>query len=400
MATLLFVHGTGVRGDTYDLCFQAMAEQVKKHLPGVTLAPCLWGDSLGATLANDGLSVPSYDANLPDPGAGEREVREREDVRWGLLYRDPLYELRSMAALRSAEEAEQDGEAAPAGPSPKVVLKQLRNLQLSDRVKQELARTKHDPAVQIDRAVRLLDAPVFEDALAARAMAAPAVWRPAVGRAFVAAWMHAATNSELPVISGELRDELYAEVVIELGGAPKAISDALGDMFLGLASWVATPIARRKRTVLTDATFPAAADVLLYQVRGKRLRDFIAARLTHLAPPVYILAHSLGGIASFELLAEGSETRVAGLITAGSQAPFLYEMDALATLRQGTKLPDSFPPWLNFYDLNDMLSYVGSGIFPQRIRDVELSSRQPFPQSHSSYWSDQKLWREIKAFMA
>lgn len=408
MATLLFVHGTGVRSDAYDVAFDSMQRQMAHFMPGVKLAPCSWGDPVGAKLRDEGASVPSYDANRKDPRGGEREVRQREAVRWNLLYQDPLYEIRSMAALRPSDGAEggEDDETSALAVSPLAaqpvadVLKRLRNVQFSEQVKEPLARAGHELAKLVPVAIRRLeDDPDFVDALESPGLVDPMARRLIVARAFVAAWMNAAIEADLPVFDGDLRDLMYAEVVIALGGAPKAIVDKLVSVFAGLVAWVGTPIARRKRTILTDAAFPGAADILLYQSRGEALRDYIAGSLRNLEAPVYILAHSLGGIAAFELLVAGTARPVAGLITAGSQAPFLYEMNALKVLEHGTALPASFPPWLNFFDLNDMLSYVGEGVFPTRVRDVELASRQPFPQSHSAYWTNENLWKEIKAFV-
>jgi hypothetical protein len=95
----------------------------------------------------------------------------------------------------------------------------------------------------------------------------------------------------------------------------------------------------------------------------------------------------------------GLEIGSKSLITAGSQAPFLYEIDCLTSLRAGQPLPDHFPRWLNFYDPNDFLSYIGGQVFPGRVRDVEIQSRQPFPQSHSAYWTNRLFWNEVEAFL-
>jgi hypothetical protein len=84
------------------------------------------------------------------------------------------------------------------------------------------------------------------------------------------------------------------------------------------------------------------------------------------------------------------------LVTVGSQAPFLYEINALQSLAYGEALPAHFPKWLNFYDLRDFLSYKGGKIFPGRVKDVAVDNRQPFPVSHSAYWENDAVWRTIK----
>ena len=112
-----------------------------------------------------------------------------------------------------------------------------------------------------------------------------------------------------------------------------------------------------------------------------------------------VVAHSLGGIASVELLARTADLPVAALVTCGSQAPFLYETDALGHLRRGNALPGHFPRWFNVYDLNDMLSYAAGGVFSGRADDFEVRSRQPFPQCHSAYWSQDKMWQALKTWL-
>jgi hypothetical protein len=79
------------------------------------------------------------------------------------------------------------------------------------------------------------------------------------------------------------------------------------------------------------------------------------------------------------------------LITCGSQALFLYETDALSLLRRSEALQLGFPKWLNVFDANDMRSYAASGVF-DAPEDVEVSSGQPFPQSHSAHLAPAALW--------
>ena len=83
------------------------------------------------------------------------------------------------------------------------------------------------------------------------------------------------------------------------------------------------------------------------------------------------------------------------LVTVGSQAPFLYEIGALWSLTHDDPLPAHLPPWLNIYDTRDLLSYVGGRLFPGRVEDVEVNNGQPFPQSHSAYWTNPKVWDAI-----
>ena len=112
---------------------------------------------------------------------------------------------------------------------------------------------------------------------------------------------------------------------------------------------------------------------------------------------MYLVAHSLGGIICVDLLVREEFPTVAGLVTVGSQSPFLYEIGALPALTYPDPLPDHFPRWVNIYDRRDMLSYVAAGVLGDRVADVEVDNGQPFPQSHSAYFSNSDVWAAIQA---
>ena len=150
-----------------------------------------------------------------------------------------------------------------------------------------------------------------------------------------------------------------------------------------------------------DGTYPFAGDILVYQAKGKRIREFIRSQIENeqVESPIVLLAHSLGGIACVDLLIEQDlRDKVQCLITVGSQAPFLYEIDALQALSYGDPLPDHFPRWLNIYDPRDFLSYIGDceGLFPGKMTDVQVDNRQPFPEAHGAYWANEQTWTAIE----
>ncbi|MEG2902552.1 MAG: alpha/beta fold hydrolase, partial [Massilia sp.] len=149
-----------------------------------------------------------------------------------------------------------------------------------------------------------------------------------------------------------------------------------------------------------DSAFPAAGDILLYQARGQGIRDFIGRRIDQLkAKEVIILAHSLGGIACVELLAQHTPGHVKRLVTFGSQAPFFHELGALVTIEPGDSLPAHFPSWSNFYDLNDPLSYIASKVFSGDVSDYRVESGESFPASHSAYLHSTPFWQQLKALL-
>src|SRR5258708_18031009 len=105
----------------------------------------------------------------------------------------------------------------------------------------------------------------------------------------------------------------------------------------------------------------------------------------------------LGGIGCADLLIQHQSVRqqVQLLVTVGTQVPFFYEIGALHSLSPDQPLPPDFPSWLNIYDLNDFLSYVGATVFPNQVQDVLVDNRQPFPQAHGAYWTNPATWNAI-----
>jgi len=127
------------------------------------------------------------------------------------------------------------------------------------------------------------------------------------------------------------------------------------------------------------------------------IRSFIREEIGKYPGPVVLLGHSLGGIACVDLLLESDPPKVPLLVTIGSQAPLLYEVNALSGMPYdpNAKLPSTFPKWLNVYDRDDLLSYVGGKLFPDWVEDFHAGSGIPFPDSHGAYWRDNNGKNEV-----
>jgi hypothetical protein len=94
-----------------------------------------------------------------------------------------------------------------------------------------------------------------------------------------------------------------------------------------------TSYVQERRGDLSAMGLGFAGDILLYQVRGGPIREFIHDQIEQTwketGAPVVLLAHSPGGIACIDLVIERDlKAKVSAVITVGSQAPFLYEMNA------------------------------------------------------------------------
>ena len=414
VATIVLVHGTGVREPAYGAALDRFTIRMGAVLPGMRVAPCYWGGPCGSQLNAGGLSLPSDNSVrgidgsqtltqspfvTDDPGeSAVFESREAdEDVAlWGLLELDPLFELSLLGATGSTGE-----ELPPNAATPRERLSDVARQVLSDdSVSHRVTAAGLDPV--FGSAVEaVLDSQAAIAALSA-GFPGDGSLRAVAARAFVAESLRradATLGDPLP-LDGASRDELVAAVVAALGGSPRGIGASVGRVGLDIALRLgATKPLERRRAAISQAAAPAAGDVLMYLSRGEALRGFIGDTVTSVSGSVIIVAHSLGGIASLELLAARMLPDVALLVTVGCQAPLLYELNALPTLPFGAELPDSVPRWVNVFDRRDLLAYVGEQIFPGRVTDLEVDSRVPFPRAHSAYFGSKQFYKILGEIM-
>lgn len=386
VGSLIFVHGTGVRLAGYQENVATAKQGLEEAGLNVDLVPCAWGDPLGVDF--EGLSLP----DLPDEAELMREAQD--EARWTWLFDDPLFELNALT-IRAA------GTEMPASrPGRKPVWRETWEQIAAYRPSLELdlllrgggLREQWDPAWSDVVGGSDVAERAFEASAAANELADVVI---AMARALIA-WIHIrAVEDGRPGPSRELREKLRARLVVDWGFE----AYGLGTFVSGLFMRAATSALRRRRNKFSGVSTLPVGDILLYQSRGGEIRDFIRAKIAQAPPPVALLAHSLGGIACFDLLAMNEPPEVSHLVTMGSQAPYFYEIGVLESLRRPDPLPAHFPPWLNIYDRDDFLSFVGERLFPGRVTDHEVSSGQPFPHSHGAYPASQEVWSKVGDFI-
>ncbi|MET9736263.1 hypothetical protein ABZZ79_38270 [Streptomyces sp. NPDC006458] len=387
--SVVFVHGTGVREKSYDQTFMAVRSALTGLLPGAETRGCFWGREAGAGLALDGASIPGYTGSR----GGRRE--EDEDVAvWGVLYRDPGYELR-LLGLRPAAVSEGRGQS----PAQKL-LEELSGYVPSPQVRGAFA--EHGLGEALDRAVGAVAAsPELRDA-AATADEGGYEHRHAFARAVVATALAEAADDGADSLAGLQRDALLSVLGAELHSQGRTLGATVAKAAATPALLALTWHARRKRGRHSDhLVVPAVGDILRYQARGQSLRRLIKRTIEHTpGDAVTVIAHSLGGVACVDLMVEETIERVDQLITVGSQAPFFYETGALVSLEHPQRLPAHFPRrWLNIYDPRDLLSFRAAQAFPGVATDHEVDNRQPFPFAHSAYWSNSKVWDAVGTWL-
>ncbi|MFG2277744.1 hypothetical protein ACGFNQ_03525 [Streptomyces asoensis] len=387
--SVVFVHGTGVREDSYRTTLETVRSAMTGMRPGVEVRGCFWGREAGAGLALDGVSIPGY----TESGGGRKE--DADVAVWGVLYRDPGYELRLLSLCPAVTSGMGRGQS----PAQKL-FDQLSAYVPAPEVRAAFA--ERSLSRSLDVAVRTVaESPELRDA-ASTADEGGYEHRHAFARAVVAATLAEAVERGADSVDGIERDALLSLVSADLHTQGRTLAGTVAKAAATPALLALSWHARRRRGALNDDLFqPAVGDILRYQARGHLLRRLIKRTVEH-APgdAVTVIAHSLGGVACVDLMVQEEIERVDQLITVGSQAPFFYEVGALISLEHPQVPPAHFPKrWLNLYDPRDLLSFRASPVFPTHASDHEVDNRQPFPFSHSAYWSNRRVWDAVGTWM-
>lgn len=389
MQEVLYVHGTGVREPVYSDTFWLIEKKLTARRTDLQLKRCYWGSEHGARLFAGGLSIPGFDTKR-DPTA-PLDDRESAIALWSLLYQDPLLEVRLLGL---------DEKPFVPGRRPGDVLEQaVRAVTPNDTLATQLGDAGLADVFVDARNIVVGDAD-FRQMIPHVSTTSLNEYQRAVARALIAQSVVLARSvggSSAVVMSSENRELLVNGIIEALGGDVRGVGAWVKTKFAGVLKRVATNRIDRHRGRLSEDASGAAGDVLLYQARGDGIRSFIREEIAKSSDPVVLIAHSLGGIACVDLLIrEAPVPGVRLLVTVGSQAPLLYELNALTSVPYAPewRLPDRFPPWLNIYDEHDFLSYAAAKVFPG-AHDEMVDNGQPFPESHSAYWANGRVWDAI-----
>ncbi|EKU96828.1 hypothetical protein Lepto7375DRAFT_0743 [Leptolyngbya sp. PCC 7375] len=402
MTSVIFVHGTGGRKDAYAVTFKQIEQTLGNRRPDVALFPCLWGDTYGAQLHAKGVSIPTHDAS-----GGQKPTDNEKTVQlWKVLYGDPFYEMRLLGLRQLQSQKSRPGQQNAAQElqfrtQGLTTNEKLRSILDDLKIGVVFAESCDHVVGKNSRAFgRLLETaarPLDED-YGAIARAIVSESRILCKDRGIYPWL---------LVDDRLRDQAVDAIqqALTQDEASRGVVDWTKKHLIELAANLGTSAIQRRRGAIMDGAYPFAGDILLYQAKGHKIRKFIQQQVENdqVEPPVYLMAHSLGGIACVDLLIEQNlSDRVKGLITVGSQAPFFYEIGALQQLDYGDPLPKYFPDnWLNIYDLRDFLSYVGNheGLFAGNMIDVLVDNNQPFPEAHGAYWANTATWDAITEFL-
>jgi hypothetical protein len=386
-ATLLFVHGTGVRSSSYAVTLHQIRLKVSEFNLPCEVRLCPWGESLGIDF--EGLSLPE-----PPPRSKEEEAQA---LRWQYLQLDPLFDLRLWCTPAAGDYRTVLGDDSAAEilwneTISRYTAPSSHRVELSALLKNNQIDGFFLPAWN-----KVVDTELPEKAFKTAGEEGPSVAR-AFAEAVAAQMMHDAAAVDPPVpLPPLLGNKIVNLMIFDWDQERMGLKDLLLKIFGSATKTIVRPI----RAGASRAIAPAIGDILNYQAVGEELRKVIQKEAASLPGDVFLLSHSLGGIACFEVMVEACQPRgsglgnVKGLITLGSQAPLLYEFNALHTLKKGNPLPAGFPPWLNVYDENDLLSYRADRLFHGKF-DFPVDSMLPPLEAHSAYWKLDRTWEAIR----
>src|ERR1035438_2920741 len=227
MASVIFVHGTGVREASYNTTFAVIRGELQAEKPLLDILDCRWYEHCGVTLHFDGASIPTY---ATARAVGAVPGSEEDMAVWSLLYEDPLYELRMFAVRGGGAKELPPGKAPPWTGLQNAV----NRLIVSAEMQQSLARSGLAPYwPQAFTLVR--SSGVTADAIKTVGSAA-SEHRTAIARAIIATTIQLALDHDVPPPSGEVRDALVAHVVTSLGGEERFVGKWFKDQLKGVAA--------------------------------------------------------------------------------------------------------------------------------------------------------------------
>lgn len=404
---VVFVHGVSVGKERFDELLPTVRQGITGRMANISVEGFFWGN-LATSLRYRGASIPGF---LEGTRALEKAVVDRTALAHpgqlaALLLDDPYLEL---VTLRDTAEFDPAG----AGFMPTPVEVATRNQALASRQVAITAALDGDHALQEAIGVAVPSHIIADIVLKAFDAAGRTDRRlflvdllDPLTRCLTAALYQAAVPPEAAleprfawtVVEGRVQ----SIVEQELGGQRGWIGDQLKNVALSAATMALRHGLRRR---IMEALALFIGDVLVYLARRntimEELEKTVAASVTADNSPLWLVGHSLGGIMCFDYCCT-TNREVERLVTVGSQVGLFGEFGAL----QEKPMPDGgfatgpletparVGSWLNLYDPDDILSFLAGPVF-NRVLDIEIDTKAPFPASHSEYWNLPAVYEKL-----
>lgn len=370
----LVVHGVAQRDAT---AFNEQVEKLAMQLNGsLTLVPVFWGD-LGA-------SFQYIDAAIPKVMA--------EQVRESPADLAPFFAESSHIALREGTDEPERIVMRAAGlpvTGEDIVVRgpSIRNA-MAETVQKEWPETQYLKSIK--------DPQLLQE----------------IGKALgnAVALLETPTTTARPVVRDEPTRGLINSVQEKTRQLLKQLDVIVGTS-VGNAIGTLNQLLREKYGKNFVAFF---GDIFVYQRSPEAIHQRILSVLADKAPgygrdperPVNVIAHSLGGVISFDLaINPGNKLWIKHFITFGSQSPFFHLMDPRQSLTQfapghPVKLPPSIQTWTNLWEVMDTLAFIAGQVFQldsgEQPRDIRINSAastlvEEKGSTHGSYWQCSEL---------
>ncbi|NAZ17277.1 hypothetical protein GT020_14560 [Glutamicibacter soli] len=390
MTRVIYIHGTGVRKETFEESFNLVRKNMER-IRDYDIVPCFWGDRLGARLeaAPTRASAATPDSAPTSLLEDEKELRIRMRA---MLESDPWSLIRlELATPQNIERDVRD----PATLLSSIEQSMVRATTGSNKFTVELSK-KNLRSLAEESLDMMLQHPLFEEYVAARYIDAGSKVA-TINRTFIALILSESdSRHQIPTaMTGDAMDNLESLLMNELGGEVRSIGSGMLKLSSRLLWPLVAPTVEKRRHELTQYSAPIAGDILKYFARPNEFRQLLTDTIDNSDEDTIILSHSLGGIIAFDTLCNSPRKQIKQLITVGTQIGLLYELDALPSLTREDPLPASFPEWINIYDSRDFLAYSRTSLLPGQDGDLVVDSGVPFPRSHTSYFDNPKLYNEL-----
>jgi hypothetical protein len=392
---IIFIHGITVRLDRFNRLLESVKHGFTDSGCPLEVSGCYWGD-LGRSESYTGISIPGIGEGLR--GIGETRSLADTPALLMLLLEDPLAEL---ADLRDAEAFGLD----PAGfrPVPPDVEARSARLRAAEESvsAQVLAKAGEfggpEAPWSAEDAGRLVHE-VFDAAAGADRMLDVSDLIEPMSRALTAGICRSVTVAD--DWPGEFR---WNDAAMAVEGV--LIQQLGGERGERIRNFRDRALTSALRHGLRAKVMPGLSLFLGDVMAWFRNRDAILGRVDEAVAyagtsgPLVLIGHSLGGIIMFEYCLQ-ADRDIELLATVGSQVGFFGE---LGVLNLNTRLPDGKLPvparlgrWYNYYDSDDALSFLATPIF-DRVADIAIDTRAPFPIAHSEYWNLRDTYEKLTA---
>lgn len=398
MTTILYIHGTGVRGDGISAYVEQLSRGLQRIRPTSQVTAVPWGDLVGAELLADGISIPSGlpQQHLEPLSANALISDDTEDTQvrlWEILDTAPLVELDALLAQHGSTGLSPDERHA------RTLADRLgQGLEPGTALHQELVAAGLS-GTAMAAATQLVASDQFTE-LAAMPQLPLENKSACFARAFIALSL-GLRDAELgcftPLDGGhrERLEALTAQGLVWPDAPPDTIQTQFSGFLLEGVLALVTLWAARNRVKLTHQTAAGIGDVLKYLSRGESLRELISTQLQQIDDEqIIIVAHSLGAMAALDLLIASPHPKVKSLVCVATQSGLLFELDALPStpFQQDYRLPQHCPATHFIFDPKDLLAHKSGGLFGPRLSDHSINNRAPFPRNHGAYFNNEAFY--------